>query len=147
MNRILNASAGPYTLDVYVENVSAYRAEVRNEREDIVFAATTANIIGDGGVLEKVRNYFAAGDVDHVGAALVTEAEAELKAGGRFDMRPVVPGWKVAEVVNDKLQSLMSADCPADIRLTVALTWEQRAQVAAAAALAVKLAYDVRERT
>jgi hypothetical protein len=147
MNRICNAEAGGYVLDIYTVTAAAYRCEVRNGLEDIVFAATTASLVGDGGAFEKIRNYFAQGSVDHVGAALVTEAEAELKAGGRFDMRPVVPGWKVAEVVNDKLQSLMSADCPADIRLTVALTWEQRAQVAAAAALAVKLAYDVRERT
>lgn len=59
----------------------------------------------------------------------------------------VVPGWKVTEVIYEKLKALGDPAVAGELRLSLAMTDDQRTEIAAAAAVAVKLKFDVRERT
>ena len=145
MKRIINTEACGLTLDVFITS-AVYRAEIRDAEENIVMGASAANLDGSDSVLESVESFFTARRDHTTGKALVEGARIEMNCSG-IEARPAVPGWKLAEVINEKLRVMASRETPEDIRLRVELTNEQRTEIAAAAALACKLKFDIRERT
>lgn len=136
-----NGDAPGFVLDVYVV-ASAYRGEVRDPDERVIMAVSGATLDGDSSVLESVVTYFATGPNACIGKGLVEAARAELKMSGA-DTRAAVPGWEIAQAIGDALLCLGEPTQPAETRLTDV----QIADIAARAAVAVRVKFDVREKS
>jgi hypothetical protein len=145
MKRLANAETGGFRLDLYRTDAVVFRAEVRDAEEAIVFSATAGHLVGEGSVFEKVRNHFLAQRREHTAVALIAEAEAELRISD-VDVRPVAPGWRVTEVIAHHLARMCRPVFTTQPKLSFELTADQRAEVAAAAAIAVKKTFSVHER-
>lgn len=142
--RILNVETmradGPgYVLDVYESGASAFRAEVRDPWERIIWTAAGAKLDGDAGLLESLRTFFVAGTHPGIGRELVEGARLELELRGHDATPEEVSGMQIAGLVMEVLSPLR--DAWPDIGV------DALAEIAAKAAVEIHRRFDVKEKT
>jgi len=136
MKRIVSVeTSGGVVLDIYSLS-TAFRAEIRDAEENIIFATAAANLDGDRSALESISNFFLMRGDELTGKLLVEHARAEIEMSG-VEARATVPGYLVAEAIYEAFVHLTDA-YPIAIETITALS--------ARAAVDLALRFDVRER-
>lgn len=81
--RIVHVESAGWALDMW--RIGDYlRAELESPDGTVPWTKPLASSVDgdDDGIFPSVRSFFAVRALDHVGAALITQARAELKASG-----------------------------------------------------------------